>query len=66
MVAVHGLLVVAASIIMEHSSRARVIVAAHGLSCCAAQRIFPDQGSNLELAGGFFFFFFNVGLFLIG
>ena len=30
------------------------IVTVHGLSCSAACGIFPDQGSSLALAGGFF------------
>ena len=29
------------------------VVVAHGLSCSAACGIFPDQGSNPALAGGF-------------
>ena len=48
-VAVHGLLIVVASLVVEHglSRCAGSVVVAHGLSCSAACGIFPDKGSNL-------------------
>ena len=47
-IAVHGLLIVVASLVAEHQAlgaQASVVVA-HGLSCSVACVIFLDQGSN--------------------
>ena len=59
LVAVHGLLIAVASLAAEHGlySTGSVVVA-HGLSCCEACGIFPDQGSNscpLHWQADFFF-----------
>ena len=54
---VGSLLIVLVSLVAEQTSRvADSVVLAHRLSCLAACRIFPDQGSNpcpLHWAGGF-------------
>ena len=46
-IAVCGLLIAVASLVMEHGLwSAGSVVVAHGLSCSAACGILPDQGSN--------------------
>ena len=46
-VVAHGLLLVVASLIVEHGSRcSSSVVVARGLSCPVAYGIFPDQGVN--------------------
>ena len=49
LVAMHGPLVVVASLVMEHRTLGPVglVVVTHGLSCSMACGIFRDQGSNL-------------------
>ena len=50
LVAVHGLLTAAASLIAEHGLQGTgSMAAALELSCSAAREILPDQGSNLCL-----------------
>ena len=48
LIAVHGLLIVAASPVGDHGFQSTwaSVVAANGLCCPAACGIFPDQGSN--------------------
>jgi len=47
-VVVHGLPLVAASLVAEHGLQSvGSVVVAHGLCCSMADGIFPDQGSNL-------------------
>ena len=48
LVAVHGLLMVVASLVAEHGLWSTgSVVTAIGLSCSVACGIFPDSGSNL-------------------
>ena len=60
LIAAYGLLIVVASLVVEHGLSARglsscssqstgSVLVAHKLSCSAACGIFPDQGSNLCL-----------------
>ena len=45
-IAVHGPLIIAASLVAEHRLQTRSVIVAHGPSRSTTCGIFPDQGSN--------------------